>query len=311
MDPTISDATPDKAAQIAMTLAEIAYAQPGDIQTLLDLKDLATEGRWQKLWNAADDANQAYIAEDRVTGQIAVAIRGTVTDPFSEAFWLDWFVQDLEAFEMDDWPFGGAPAGAKIAPGTLEGMQSLIGLRDAGGVSMVEFLRTHSSPARMWSAVVGHSLGGALASVMAPYLSMELASGGTTPFFWGVTFAAPTAGNSQLAGWLTDNYLASVGRYWNSLDVVPHSWADLAWIAGSFPDGGPQIPDVVWGLVKGVQDILDDLDDHYVQPGGDGMVLQGTIAQGDDWYYEAGHQHSGETYLQLLGAPPVPFPNGE
>jgi len=307
MEPTFPDSTPQKTAQVAMTLAEIAYAEPDEIQTLLNVPDLATAARWQMLWHAADDANQVFIAQDRDTSQLAVAIRGTVTCPFDEAFWLDWFKQDLEAFEMDAWPYGGAPSGAQLASGTLQGMESLIGLRDASGQSIVDVLRANPPEGEWWTMVTGHSLGGALSSVMAPYLTGQLAAAGMSTSCIGYTFAAPSAGNAQLAQWLSDSYFASVTRYWNGLDVVPHSWADLPWIASSFPDNGPKIPDVIWGLVEGVEKILYELGDTYVQPGGVGMYLEGSIVQGDDWFYQAGAQHSGQNYLKLLGAQPVPF----
>ena len=115
-------------APVAMTLAAIAYADPSDIPRLLVDPTLATQGRWQLRWLGRTDANQVYIAQDQQTEQFAVSIRGTVTDPLSEAFWINWFKQDLAVLQMEAWPSGGAPGGARIARGTLDGLKNLIKL---------------------------------------------------------------------------------------------------------------------------------------------------------------------------------------
>jgi hypothetical protein len=86
----VNDGSPTT-AQVAMTMAAIAYADHKEIANLLANQQLATQGRWQLQWLGKDDANQAYIAQDQQTGQFAVNIRGSVTRLFSEAFWLDWF----------------------------------------------------------------------------------------------------------------------------------------------------------------------------------------------------------------------------
>lgn len=293
-------------AQVAMTLAEIAYASGEDIPALLSDPALATQGRWQMGWLGSDDANQVYAAQDHATGQWAVCIRGSVTDPFTEAFWIDWLKQDLEVFKLKDWPYGGAPAGVKIAQGTRGGLESLIGLRDETGRTLVEFLGDARESGRaLPTAVIGHSLGGALASVLAPYLHQRFAPGQSVLDYWPVTFAGPTAGNTAFAAWLEQSLAASAGRYFNTLDVVPHAWQALAWIARSFPDAGPRIPAVMADLIEPIEELLRLLDDGYTQPGA-GTALSSTIQQRDNWFSEAGYQHSGTTYLALVGAPPVP-----
>jgi hypothetical protein len=293
-------------AQVAMTLAAIAYADGHDIPSLLSKPALATQGRWRMRWLGRDDANQVYAAQDHATGQWAVCIRGSVTDPFTEAFWIDWLKQDLEVFKLKDWSYGGAPAGVKIAQGTRSGLESLIGLRDDAGRTLVEFLGDAPEPGHaLPTAVIGHSLGGALASVLAPYLHQRFAPGQNVLDYWPVTFAGPTAGNTAFATWLEQSFAASAGRYFNTLDVVPHAWQALAWIARSFPDAGPRIPALIADLIKPVEELLRLLDDSYTQPGA-GTALSSTIQQGANWFSEAGYQHSGTTYLALVGAPPVP-----
>jgi hypothetical protein len=202
---------------------------------------------------------------------------------------------------MGDWPYGGAPAGARIASGSLSGLGSLLRLKDANKQTLVAFLRANRT--NTLTAVVGHSLGGALSYLLAPYLHQEFSPGQNVLDFWPVTFAAPTVGNGTYASWLQSQFVSSVSRYYNSADVVPHAWQDLAWIAASFP-GGPRLPLVLDGLIDGIREILKLLKDSYVQPG-TGVQLDGTIVVTDDWVEEAGTQHASATYLSLVGAPPV------
>lgn len=293
-----------------MTLAAIAYAKRQDIPILLANQHFATQGRWQLRWLGTDDGNQVYIAQDQQTGQLAVNIRGSVTNPFSEAFWIDWFKQDLGVLDMDHWPHGGAPAGAKVSEGSLAGLRSVSRLKDASGQTMVDFLRASLTPVvSPLVGVTGHSLGGALASVLAPYLHQQLSPGQPRLTFWPITFAGPTAGNALFANWLEQQFAASSGRYFNALDIVPHAWQNLAWVEQSFPDGGPSLPLALKILVRGVSDILKLLKETYVQPG-IGNSLPGTLQSGDTWFSEAGHQHGSATYLELVGAPPVPLARG-
>ena len=307
MNPMIVNDGSSTTAQVAMTLAAIAYADHTEILNLLANQHLATHGRWQLQWLGSDDANQAYVAQDQQTGQFAVSIRGSVTDPFSEAFWLDWFKQDLEVLAMDHWPYGGAPTGAKVAHGTLAGLRSLISLKDHSGQTMVDFLRANLKPGvSPLTGVTGHSLGGALASVLAPYLHQQFSLGQQGLDFWPVTVAGPTAGNGIFANWLTQQFAASQGRYFNTLDVVPHAWQELRWIDQSFPNSGPRLSLVMKGLVEGIRDLLKLIKDSYVQPGA-GIPLPGTLQSGDTWVTEAGQQHASSTYLTLVGAPPVPI----
>lgn len=295
------DTSGDVVSQVGMTMAAIAYA-PGQSAIITQLADTTlTAGRWALVWYGVDDASQVYVARDTVTGQQAVAIRGSVTDPCEEAFWLDWFQEDPSVFRMGGWPYGGAPAGASVSHGSLSGLGSLLSLKDLNKQTLVAFLRANPTP-NVLTAVVGHSLGGALAYLLAPYLHQEFSPGQNVLDFWPVTFAAPTVGNGTYAAWLQSQFVASVSRYYNSVDVVPHAWQDLEWIAASFP-GGPKLPLLLKGVVDGIREILKLLEDSYVQPG-TGVQLNGTIVVTDDWVQEAGQQHGSATYLSLVGAPP-------
>ena len=294
----------DTTGQVGMTLAAIAYAaNAAAIVALLANTTLATQGRWEMAWYGTDTGNQVFVARDTQSGQYAICIRGSVSDPHTKAFWIDWFGQDFSVFRQVTWPYGGAPADAKISQGSLLGLNSLLSLKDGSGQSLMAFLRADTQ--RVGStAVIGHSLGGDLASVLAAYLHQEFSPDQDVLDFWPVTFAGPTAGNASFANWLASSLSASQGRYFNTLDVVPHAWSALAWIDAAFPSG-PSVPLLLRVPFDALTKFIKLIRVDYTQPG-DGMPIPGVIAGSEDWFQEAGAQHAGQNYLKLLGAPAVP-----
>src|SRR5262245_33136651 len=113
----------DSVARLAMTMSVIAY-QPNATEVSYQLATNAlTKDRWSLVWfgvsSSTDwNANQAYVARDAITGQLAIAIRGSITDPLSWAFWYDWLKEDLSAFSQVAWQYGGGPDGALISQGS-------------------------------------------------------------------------------------------------------------------------------------------------------------------------------------------------
>ena len=302
MTDLLIDSSNDTVAQVSMTLAAIAYGSgPAEIDCQLAEPKLATAGRFRLVWYGTDDANQMFVVRDVITGQQAVVIRGSTTDPHQLSFWLDWFGQDFSVFRMADWPYQGAPAGARVSHGSLIGLNSLLNRKD-NGQTLVAFLRANRTP-NVLTGVIGHSLGGTLSYLLAPYLHQEFSPGEQILDFWPVSFAAPTAGNGFYAGWLQSQFGGSVGRYHNDLDVAPQAWSDIEWIATSFT-GGPVLPAIVRDALDGVRGVLKLLHDAYVQPG-DGTRLTGSLVPAKDWAQEAGAQHAHATYLSLVGAPPL------
>ncbi|MBL8299830.1 MAG: hypothetical protein JNN30_15945 [Rhodanobacteraceae bacterium] len=302
----------NRVGQLGMTLSSIAYAADQTrIESLLADTSLATGGDWTLVWYARDAGNQVFVVQHGPSGQYAIAIRGSVTDPKTKAFWIDWLAQDLSVFRMADWPYGGAPAGARISHGSLQGLSSLLLLKDAAHGDLVSFFRNRARP--YLTAVVGHSLGGALASMLAPYLQQQFSTGQSHTDqsrtdqsrldFWPVTFAGTTAGNDVFADWLSDQFAMANSRYYNVNDLVPHAFQALDWIRTSFPDG-PKLPIELIPLLGLIRETLKLEKANYAQPGA-GVALQGRIDRGDNWFAEAGLQHSGANYLALLGAPPV------
>lgn len=294
--------------QVAMTLASIAYSDRLYLQRQLAYRSYATAGQWALRWLGVSAGNQMYVAQNTMTAQWVVAIRGSVTDPLTEAFWIDWFRQDLGVFLMEPPPVS-APSSARIASGTSEGFRELVAMRD-GGQNLVDFLRSRVQLAPQSILVVGHSLGGTLASVLAPYLYETLCRPQNKPAscILPVTFAAPTAGNQAYASYVESLFSGFPLRCVNNLDLVPQTWSlnGLNSIMQSY-NPSPKIPDYIYLLVRGVRGTLEWLNNNYSQPGR-GTVVTSTLRQNSSWIQEAGRNHSGQTYLSLYGAPPVIFP---
>lgn len=301
--------------KVGMTLADIAYSQPQNIAAQLAQAEYATKNEWSLEWTGFSAGNQMYVARHKASKQWVVAIRGSATNPLTEKFWIDWFEQDLTVFHQVAAPWSNVPSDALIAWGTREGLYDLlaiVGITPSGVRSTLEGFLTQAVDFRnkLPMLVVGHSLGGALASVLAPYLIEEVAkpNGGSDGSVLALTFAAPTAGNAQYAKYLEGLMSGYRFRFENSLDIVPHSWSlsGLAWVLQSYQPA-PLMSDFLWGLAWTTREGLKLGSYNFTQPGA-GVVTPGVLQKEYWWFEEAGHQHSGTTYLKLYGAPPVVFP---
>jgi hypothetical protein len=302
----------DYTQQVGMTLAEIAYSDPENIATQLAFPYYAGGGLFRLEWLGVTAGNQMYVCRIPSIDQWVVVIRGSATDPFTEAFWIDWFEQDLTSLHQVPLPFGGAyNGGAMIGWGTEQGFEDLIGMTDVTtGLTLVEYLKANASFEFASIVVIGHSLGGCLASVLTPYLYETLGRPNTVApdCFLPITFAAPTAGDVNFAGYVEDLFGGYPYRFQNSLDVIPHAWdlQGLDWVLNSY-DPEPKIDAFLYGLVDATWWLLYEGSYFYTQPG-QGVVDPGTPQNYYWWFQEAGYQHSGETYLSMYGAPTVVFP---
>ncbi|MBK9711645.1 MAG: lipase family protein [Kouleothrix sp.] len=288
--------------QIMMTLAAISYADPASgIPAYLGERGLATQGQWQLVWGPGEsETNLMYVTYNQARNSYAVAIRGTYPH-FDLTMLLDVY-DDLDVGNQLEWQDPPVP-GALVAAGALSGLDDLASLA-WGGQTLLEFLEARLAEAGGDLWVTGHSLGGCLTTVLAPWLRSQL--GGAAAINT-CTFAAPTAGNQVFAE-MYDQLFPSSARFWNSLDVVPNAWADLEQIEQLFPEPGPPCPLVLQDVVELIEDWLADADDvSYSQTNGAGTCLDGSCGGSDDWFAEASDQHGHNTYLALLGAPTLDF----
>jgi len=284
---------------------------------------LAASGQpsWQVVWGPGvsdDRGNMLYVAGDTNSKQLAVAIRGT-----DWSFWLDW-VQDL-AVVLPLQPFTSilpsTPANnPRIAAGTTVGLNQLLaaqGSTSAGTqVDVVTFLRQAGPDADIF--ITGHSLGGCLASVLAPSLAFQLGSASNLKVY---TFAAPSAGDQNFAEYYNRLFMnqgtniSTAHRVYNSLDVVPNSWASLN-VIETYYDPSPRCTSELKAIVDKAISLVGT---QYVQVGtaaeGSAVKLDGSpVVQptfgldpvGDALFFrQLQQQHATSMYQHLLNTPVV------
>jgi len=302
--PDAVTAAVDPLAPVLMTLAGIAYGKPTAIPHYL-ASDPLTAGDWSIVWIADDLAvpvNFAFIARSARTGAYAIAIRGTYPNPFSSAYWDD-ADQDSPTGPMQPWP-SAATSGAKVAGGTWTGFQSVLGLMGAGQ----SFAQAVAAlPATATVHVTGHSLGGTLA----PVIALRMSEQADCPVPSVYAFAGMTPGNGAFAA-LFGAGTPLDGRVWrynNTLDTVGYGWdrvLDTRRFYQPAPSGGVLVEGAIVAMAlrlmpygyTGFGTIVD-------LPG----VLRTPVIDCEFVAYllENLHQHLPDTYLALLGAPPLPF----
>lgn len=197
----------------AVTLATISYCD--DVQPSLN----ANLPGWTAAWvpTAPIYGNTAFIAYDGHS-QYAVAIRGSLLSFTWQAFY-NWFYQDLDVFYQVPWTIGG-DSKAMIARGASNGLNDLTGLVDGNGVSMISFLESVLVSGTSLT-VTGHSLGGNLATVLAPWLYYTLKQANKSVPMSVYTFAAPAAGNQAFANDYDKLFGGSSWRYQLQNDIIP------------------------------------------------------------------------------------------
>ena len=164
-----------------------------------------------------------YVAVGGEPATAVVALRGTATD----TEWWDDFHWDLV-------PFTQIPAGGKVAQG-FDLIYGSIGTMSPGqpgtsapGAVAAEVaqaatsgLGTDLDPASLPMVVAGHSLGGALATLLVADLTATTA---LKPQAW--TFASPKVGDATFAARF--GALSTVSwRIYNQVDVVPYFPVDI------------------------------------------------------------------------------------
>jgi hypothetical protein len=271
---------------------------------------LATGGTWQPLWFGLtpDNGNFAYIAWNSASpGDFALAVRGTVfSDPID-------LMEDFAVGETVPFDTGGSPGQVQVSKGAMDAFRLLTGQRgldrigEPTGVTLLRALDDYTGPksgARVF--VTGHSLGGCVATMLAPYLQQQTWQ--QTPGFGLVTFAAPTAGLRDFAGYVESLAWSLQERHVNDYDLVPLAWADILKAEGWYPPPGPPAsPGMQAALLLISQAPKGNV---YVQPGAPtgwngGYGLHDPNAL-QDYLGQVAFQHANPTYLALLGAPLTP-----
>ena len=317
-------------AQEAMTLSTVAYQGEGgsynDIEAAI-LAALASStvlgGHLTLVWLgiSADMGNLTYVArDDRAPNRYAIVNRGTDWN-----FLTDW-VDDFDVLHTHNWPTAAPPDPAiLVAQGSWDGLQAVLTApSQPDGTTLPGLLGKISSGATgaLDLFVTGHSLGGALATILGLYLADTVSSwnaGTESVSIKSYTFAAPTTGNQKYVNYYDSrsgltNLAWQAFRVFNEQDVVPHAYADIEGIADSGIPLSLVLKLSVGATAALVQTILRDNHVSYVQVG-NGEALNNNPPQAgqpscanpaetlDDFVCWVGYEHSSLTYSGLLGVP--------
>jgi Lipase (class 3) len=200
---------------------------------------------WKIVWGPvaySSDTSGPTVRADNTMGcyysasqnLFVVAVAGTDS---GSAF--DWLDEDFDVLTQVTWTTAGGTGSGNISAGANEGLQILLAMTDASGSKMLTALAqwiTNNKVSSATIAVTGHSLGGALAPVLALYMSdnqSTLTLGGQSLAVY--ASAGPTPGDSGFASTYAtaiNNGDLTYSSVYNTLDVVPLAWAvsDLATI---------------------------------------------------------------------------------
>jgi hypothetical protein len=310
-------------AELAMTLSTLAYVDENRTATqqqmIRDINaglEAAGYQSWQVAWGPAlnaDRSNLVYAARNSETGQLAVSIRGS---DFS--FWLNW-LEDLAVLRLVAYDQFVPTAGmtAQIASGTAIGLRQVLGMRD-GTKSLETFLT--AAPEGTPILITGHSLGGCLASALAPCVASWVGSASKLSVY---TIAAPSPGNEEFAPYYNALFIVQSGdstafRFFNSLDVVPNAWASLRTVETYYPplvSCPSDIKNIIGRAENAVAGKYRQLGELAV---GSAIKLPGTIIrplgahrgrmglnpfENALFLWEAAQQHACTTYQALLQTP--------
>ncbi|MEV0776932.1 IPT/TIG domain-containing protein [Streptomyces sp. NPDC050428] len=334
-------------AQVTMTLATLAAtaatprpsgetvaeqtrrALTGIAARLTD-SSLATGDTWLPMWLAMrpDNGNLVYIAWNTAANQFAVVVRGTVSAPTD-------MMEDLDVGTLVPFTAGRPPSPVAVSAGATAAFTQVV---NTPGLAYWDIVQDDAKPAlpaitvtsgttlpqallelltAAYSSptvyVTGHSLGGCVATMLAPYL--QKLRWPNTPQFGLITFAAPTAGVASFARYVDSLSFNPSARYVNAWDLVPCAWSDLDAPKDWYPkDAGPRANVDVKFLLTEIDMLRKG--NVYVQPQAAGTTtMNGDYAQHDpqlvnktleDYLGQVAFQHANSTYLMLLGAPLVP-----
>ncbi|WP_336047328.1 IPT/TIG domain-containing protein [Streptomyces sp. CA2R101] len=324
-DPTI--------AQVTMTLAALAATgattrpsgetleqQTKRIITGIDaqLSDpaLATQDSWELVWLALSEANanMAYLVRStNGSNEFAVIARGTDAD------WTD-ILEDLEVGTVVQFPESGSPKPIYVSKGAKDAFTRVVTARSIASPSpnttlaqaLAVALKAAPSSPQPTVYLTGHSLGGCIASMLAPYLQAQTWT--NQPKFAVMTYAAPTAGVQSFVDYFDSVPWTIDERQNNAYDLVPHAWADLDTTTDWYPSPGPQATDEVKLLIEKIARRTNG--NVYVQPGTLCLMNTGYTSLDEklvnkttqDFLGQVAYQHANSTYLDLVGAPDVPSP---
>ena len=292
----------------AMSLAAITYLSESDpsqqksqMSAALLALPTAAGGPWTLEWGPSNNAgNLVFVALNSSKNVYAVAVRGTVEDDVTGFFTN--ILEDLDSLSLVPWLYPQGVTGAQIASGTNIALAQVIAMTDpVTDLGLLDYLRSVISGSNAQVIVTGHSLGGTLSSVVAPWIADQLPKAGNTgtvavtPY----TFAAPSAGNQAFVDYYTKLFPNSY-RGVNTFDLAPMAWTELASIQTMYPTPGQLLWDyskLLYGLVESAKLSVGQLYAQTNQQAGTDS-FQGPAISQLSFAAEAMTQHDHNVYLQ-------------
>jgi hypothetical protein len=292
----------------AMSLAAITYLSESDpsqqksqISAALLALPAAAGGPWTLEWGPANNAgNLVFVALNSSKDVYAVAVRGTVEDDVTGFFTN--ILEDLDALSLVPWLYPQTVTGAQIASGTNIALAQVIAMTDpVADLGLLDYLRSVISGSDAQIIVTGHSLGGTLTSVVAPWIADQLPKAGNTgtvavtPY----TYAAPSAGNQAFVDYYTKLFPNSY-RGVNTYDLAPMAWSELASIQAMYTSPGQLLWDyskVLYALVESAKLTVGQSYAQTNQQAGTDS-FQGPAIGKLSFAAEAMTQHDHNVYLQ-------------
>lgn len=296
---------PSPLAVAMLQLCQISYDANGIRKAIGNMPPYpGVPGKWFPLWGPAwnlIDSNLAFVAgyyRDGASSPLftAVVTRGTDVDIWDPLGILYQVWEDLDPENPVPLPWPNSEPEAWIAGGTADGLAVIQSLA-WNGAQLKDWLASFLAQPDSSSTVLmvtGHSLGGCLTTVVAPWLKATLPR---APAMIPVTFAAPSAGNAAFASAFNRMFTSSY-RYQNPLDIVPLAYASLPSIMNLYDQCGITIPWEMRDAIGGMAYLIRDL--AYQQPGSLAPPLPPRCFPTTSWYDEAGFQHHTTTYMSLL-----------
>lgn len=333
-------------AQVLMTLAATAYAGEGGttsqiqaaITSALAAAELTSSYTLTWLGISSDMSNLVYVAQGG--GALNVAVRGTDWN------FLENWVDDFDVIHQHGWPTASPPnSDIMVAQGAWDGLTALLGTTSqvfgsgsSTAVSLADYLQSQATAAsnagtQLTINVTGHSLGGAMATVLGLWIADTVPSWkltANTVVLNSYTFAAPTVGNQAFVDYYNGQpantqVVWQAFRVWNEQDVVPHAYGNLNTVVTSgIPLHGIVFVGELIFFISGVETALQEAGVSYIQVLGSGHGLDNANQQAgtssctsggntnpcpnpaesmSDFACWACYEHDHNTYLKLLGAP--------
>jgi len=295
----------DQDVRVAITLACLTYLAEGKsaeiqqatMRAALAQPDLPTAARWEIVWGPyKHETNLWYVAvgpNAQNTRTIAIVIRGTQMHK-AQSLWEDLEVEPAAV----PWFDPTAPAGATIATGFKHAFDRLMAAQDPYGQHALDYVRglLYVSGPNTVIHVTGHSLGGALAPLLALYVKHKFPKTVVRSF----PFGGQMTGNAAFAQWYAREFDEQPSCWINALDVIPMFYRDVDRVEGTYGPTGPPCPSYIKDVLY-----LDPFARAYT-PLPNPAIFTGKLYSKTGWFaweQEASSQHQHLYYMYLAGIP--------